>query len=283
MATNSGKFYVGSLELRTVSDGSSRLPPGFLFGDVSEEELRRWIPVDADGMMTLSYNSLLLRSHGKTILIDTGWGGRPLPNVPDAGHLLRNLETLGVTPETVDVVINTHAHSDHVGWNTHDHGDHVHLTFPNATYYLLDEEFEHYTRPEQVAAEPHLGYTLVPLRDSGRLELARDGTQVTPEVRIFRSPGHTAGHICVAITSGGQTAVFLGDLTHHPAQFTNPEWVLAYDVLPQTLLETRRKIMRQAVEQDLLLLTAHHVYPGVGKVSEEGGRFVWRNVGPADG
>src|SRR5439155_17580513 len=122
---------------------------------------------------------------------------------------------------------------------------HPHLPFPNATYFVLDEDVEHYTRPQQIAASPTLQQTVVPLRDSGHLELAQDGTLVTPEVRLLRSPGHTAGHICVAITSGGQTAMFLGDLTHHPAEMANPEWAAAFDALPQQLAETRRKLMRE--------------------------------------
>jgi glyoxylase-like metal-dependent hydrolase (beta-lactamase superfamily II) len=135
MATGSGKFYVGSLELRTVSDGSTRVPPSMLFTNAPEEELRRWVPVGEDGMMPLAFNSLLFRSHGKTILIDTGLGGRAAASMPGVGQLLENLAGLDVRPEAVDVVINTHAHSDHVGWNTHEHDDHTHLTFPNATYY----------------------------------------------------------------------------------------------------------------------------------------------------
>jgi len=133
-------------------------------------------------------------------------------------------------------------------------------------------------RPEQVASERHPRYTLLPLRASGRLALAEDGTSVTPEVRVFRSPGHTAGHICVAITSGGETAVFLGDLTHHPAEFANPEWIGAYDLLPKALLETRRKLMREAVERDLLLISSHHAFPGFGKAIHAGDRIEWREA-----
>src|SRR5581483_3250341 len=166
MSDISGKYYVGSLELRTVADGNSRVSPSRMFPNAAEEELRRWAPVGADGLMALSISSLVFRSHGKTILVDTGLGkrtDRSRAGVRDVGHLIDNLGRLGISPETVDVVINTHAHFDHVGWNTVDHDDHTHLTFPNATYYLLDEEYEHYTKPEQIAADPSLEQTLVPL------------------------------------------------------------------------------------------------------------------------
>lgn len=281
MSEVSGKYFVGSLELRTVADGVFRIPPGSLFPSVAEAEWKRWIPTGDDGLTPMSVSSLAFRSGGKNILIDTGLGSvRKNGRAQREGHLLQNLRSLGLDPEAIDVVINTHAHYDHVGWNTHSHDDHTHLTFPNATYYMLREEFEHYTQPEQVAQDPSLESTLVPLRDSGRLALAEDGTIVTPEVRIFRSPGHTAGHICVSIDSGGESAVFLGDLTHHPAEFANPEWMGTWDLLPQTLLETRRRLMREAVERDLLLLTAHHSFPGAGKVVAVDGRFEWRPVEP---
>jgi glyoxylase-like metal-dependent hydrolase (beta-lactamase superfamily II) len=281
MVEVSGKYHVGSLELRTVADGLSRIAPQQMFPNAPESEFGRWIEIGEDGLMEISISSLVFRSHGKTILVDTGLGVRTKrPTSRVTGQLLNNLGALGVAPEAVDVVINTHAHFDHVGWNTHDHDDHTHLTFPNATYYLLREEFEHYTSEEQMEAAPHLRHDLLPLKGSGRLELAEDGTMVTPEVRISRSPGHTAGHICVAITSGGETAVFLGDLTHHPAEFANPEWMGAYDLLPQVLLETRRRLMREAVERDFLLLTAHHAFPGVGKAVDTGERIEWRSVAP---
>src|SRR3954470_1132416 len=115
MTDISGKYYVGSLELRTVADGRSRVSPRRMFPNAPEAELARWAPVDADGLMDLSISSLVLRSHGKTILVDTGLGVRSDKSrvgVRDVGHLLENLGALGITPEMVDVVINTHAHFD---------------------------------------------------------------------------------------------------------------------------------------------------------------------------
>ncbi len=279
MANVSASFYVGSLQLRVVADGTMWMDPRRVLPDPPQEEFARWMTPDASGEYAMSVQSLLLESHGRTILIDTGYGTRiHRPGRRDIGHLLENLRSLGVQPHMIDVVINTHAHVDHVGWNTYDQGGAAQLTFPRATYYMLDEEYEHYTRPEQIAENPTLEYTLVPLRDSGRLALAQDGTQITPEVRIFRSPGHTAGHICVAITSGAETAVFLGDLTHHPAEITHPEWTAAFDALPQTLVETRQKLIREAAERDLLLITAHHVFPGAGRVVAAAGGYQWRDA-----
>jgi len=278
MTNVSASYYLGSLQLRVVADGTMWMDPRRVLPEASEEEFARWTTPDAAGEYAMSVQSLVLESHGKTILIDTGYGTRILrPGRRDVGHLLENLNSLGIRPDMIDVVINTHAHTDHVGWNTYDQNNSTHLTFPRATYYMLDEEYEHYTRPEQIAENPTLEYTLVPLRNSGHLELAQDGTQITPEVRIFRSPGHTAGHICVAITSGAETAVFLGDLTHHPAEITHPEWTAAFDALPQTLRETRQKLIREAAEKDLLLITAHHVFPGAGRVVGASGSYQWRD------
>src|SRR5439155_7566134 len=89
----SGKYYVGSLELRTVADGRSRVSPSRMFPNAPEEELRRWAPVGEDGLMDLSISSLVLRSHGKTILVDTGMqrSDRSRAGVRNVGHLLENL------------------------------------------------------------------------------------------------------------------------------------------------------------------------------------------------
>src|SRR5207237_558999 len=121
------------------------------------EDFSKIVTADEAGDYAMSVQSLLLESHGKRILIDTGYGTRVLrPGRRDVGHLLENLNALGVRPDSIDVVINTHAHVDHVGWNTIDQPGGTELTFPRATYYMLDEEFEHYTKPEQVAEAPTL-------------------------------------------------------------------------------------------------------------------------------
>jgi glyoxylase-like metal-dependent hydrolase (beta-lactamase superfamily II) len=271
-------FYVGSLKLQVVADGTMWMDPRRVLPEAPEEEFNRLVTTDQAGEYAMSVQSLLLESAGKAILIDTGYGTRiHRPGRRDVGHLLENLNGLGLQPGDIDVVINTHAHVDHVGWNTYDRDGGVDLTFPNATYYMLDEEYAHYTQAAQIAESPTLEYTLVPLGGSGHLELAQDGTEITPEVRIFRSPGHTAGHICVAITSGAETAVFLGDLTHHPAEITHPEWTAAFDALPPVLTETRRKLIREAAEKDMLLITAHHVFPGAGRLVAAAGGYAWKD------
>jgi len=161
-----------------VSDGTLFIAATRALPSATPDELERWVATDAEGYLAMGISSLVFRSHGKMIP-----GGYRHGHAGDGGQGMRRIRVPAAEPgwswgcgrSQIDVVINSHAHVDHVGWNTHDHDDHTHLTFPNATYYMLDEEFEHYTKPEQIAASPTLQQTVVPLRDSGHLELAKDG------------------------------------------------------------------------------------------------------------
>ena len=99
--------------------------------------------------------------------------------------------------------------------------------------------------------------------EHARLELADAEAEIAPGVRLIASPGHTPGHVCVALTSGQDIAIYCGDLFHHVCQMERPEWSLAFDVLPEVSAESRRRILEQAVRDRAVLLTAHLPTPGI--------------------
>lgn len=271
---------IGALELTVVSDGLLTLDPNRMFGPSQPAEWRDHVHLDDHGKVPFSVNCLLVRSGERTILLDTGVGRNDPAWARDrygdgCGRLVENLTALGVRPEQIDTVVVSHAHGDHIGGATSPAGDGHAPTFPRASYWLWRGEWEHWTRPEVMAQAPYVAWTLPPLAEHGRLELVDAEVEVAPGVRLIAAPGHTPGHVCVALTSGSEMGIYTGDLLHHPSQFDHPEWSPAFDLLPQLSAESRRRILEQARRDGSLLLTAHLPTPGIARVPATGG---WEEV-----
>ena len=286
MTDGEGKYRVGSLELVVLSDGTFRLDAGAVFGVVPRP---MWEPVvddlDEHHRTSLGLNCLLLKSDGKTILIETGVGdkGRKswLASPLEQGNLLSDLAAHGLRPEDVDIVINTHLHADHCGWNTrylpaeqgglaagHESDDkRLVPTFPRARYFIQRGEWEAARHPNERTRATYLAENLTPLEESGRLELVEGETRVTPEVTIIPSPGHTEHHASVVITSGGEVALYVGDIAQHRVQLERTAWVSAFDVLPLVSLETKRRLMERAVQENALVISVHLPFPGAGRMT----------------
>lgn len=275
-------YRVGNLELFVVSDGTIYLDAGAVFGVVPRV---LWEPVaghpNEKNQLPLGLNCLVVRAGEQVVLIETGMGNK-VPNrvretafPGDYGYLLDNLAKIGLRPEDVDIVINTHLHADHCGWNTVRRGELVLPTFPRARYYVQRDEWEDFLHPNERTRGSYWAENLAPAHEAGQLALVNGETQITPEVTVIPSPGHTRGHMSVVISAGGETAVYLGDVNQHPAQLERPAWVSAFDVLPLVSLETKRRLVEQAMAGNWLLFAVHHAFPGVGRLTEEEGRRRW--------
>jgi glyoxylase-like metal-dependent hydrolase (beta-lactamase superfamily II) len=288
-----GRYRVGSLELVVLSDGTFRLDAGAVFGVVPRP---MWEPVvddlDESHRTGLGLNCLLLRSEGKTILMETGvgdkaresWQASPL----EEGNLLSDLAAHGLRPEDVDIVINTHLHADHCGWNTRylpvrqaglpvrqadlptgDEGQDRRLvpTFPRARYFIQRGEWEAARHPNERTRATYLAENLTPLEEGGQLELIEGETRVTSEVVVIPSPGHTEHHASVVMTSGGEVALYVGDIAQHRVQLERLAWVAAFDVLPLVSLETKRQLLERAIRENALVISVHLPFPGAGRIA----------------
>jgi glyoxylase-like metal-dependent hydrolase (beta-lactamase superfamily II) len=281
-----------------LSDGTFRLDAGAVFGVVPRP---MWEPMvedlDDSHQTSLGLNCLLLQSEGKTILIETGvgdkgrdiWQASPL----ERRNLLSDLAAHGFGPQDVDIVINTHLHADHCGWNTRflpnrqaglparqEGGDgKLAPTFPRARYFIQRGEWEAARHPNERTRATYLAENLTPLEESGQLELVEGETRVTSEVVIIPSPGHTEHHASVAITSGGEVALYVGDIAQHRAQLERVAWVSAFDVLPLVSLETKRRLMERAIEENALIISVHLPFPGAGRMARTPeGRRRWQPI-----
>lgn len=283
-------FKLGNLDCTVISDGTVRFDVGAVFGLVPR---KLWEPVagdqvDGDWRIPLGLNCLLVRDGGTTVLIETGMGKtvtRALQEsvfVGDYGYLLEGLAAEGVKPQDIDVVVNTHLHADHCGWNTlrREDGGFV-PTFSRARYYLQKGEYDDASNPNERTRATYQDYLFKPLDAAGQLELVDGEAQISPSIRMFETPGHTHHHASLAITSAGQSAVYIGDMVQHPVQLGRYAWVSAFDLLPMVSIETKKKLIEEAAATNTLLVVVHNPFPGVGRMAGEGGRMSWQPVADA--
>lgn len=252
------------------------------------DELVRVVPLDTvvhraspgvEDMALLSHHVFGIMVSGRRILVDTGIGNNKSRKQEYWNNLrapfLRRLVDAGFTLPSVDLVLCTHLHADHVGWNTTLVGDDWVPTFPNAVYLVPTAEYD-----RVLAAggdrEPYFIDSVLPIVKSGQMrtvDVPDPGLVVGPGIRLLPSPGHTPGHVSVEITSGGRAALISGDFLHHPVQIEHPEWNNDLCRDPDQAVATRRALLGRLADTDTLLLGSHFPPPTAGRVRRDGTGF----------
>jgi len=239
------------------------MDPASIFKDARPEEWQPYVTRNAQGNVELALTCLLVRVGDRRILVDTGFG--PRADRPEVGLLGDSLAAVGVSAADIDTVVISHAHGDHIGGAARGAGEAASPAFPSARYWLGRGDWDYFGQPER-AAQMGLADKLLPLRSAERLDLADGEEDIAPGVRLLPLPGHTPGHMGVAFTAGQETAVYVGDLVHHPLQIEHPDWSPVFDALPPLSRETRRGLIERARRERSLVLSYHLPFPGVGRV-----------------
>ncbi len=233
--------------------------------------------VTEDGALKLSIHALLVRAPGVNLLVDT-CVGNDKPRALIGGQtlqteFLQSLEAVGCPRESVDTVVCTHLHVDHVGWNTMlQNGEWV-PTFPNARYLIGRREYEHWCREGDDDQQAILGDSVQPVFDHGLATLVEMNHRISDEIRLTPTPGHTPGHVSVLIESKGERAMITGDMLHHPCQFAHPHWSPAFDSDPVAGAHMRRAVMEGVADAPVLVIGTHFAAPTAGHVRRDGEAF----------
>lgn len=278
--------HLNNLEFHILSDGECWVDGGGAFGLVPRTTWEKLLPPDDQNRVKFALNSLLIRSAGKTILVDTGYGTKltgkmwqQLGLVRPNGSLVDALSRIGVAPADVDIVINTHLHFDHCGGNTVLKDGSLVPTFPNATYYIQRLEWADAIAPNERTRATYLPENYVPLQEHGQLHLMSGSSNITPQVRTAVTRGHTRAHQIVILEDGPLTAAFLADLSTLHYHLQRLAWVTGYDVEPLESIETKRTWRQWLQKKDALLIFQHDTQISTGKLISEG-RYIL--VEPAD-
>lgn len=280
---------------RVIEAEGSGFYPGYIFPDADEPgvaaELDWMAPhfLDAETGRLLQGNaSFVLRRPGMTLLVDTCVGNdKPRPSSRTWNMMqtdwLTQLANLGVQPEDVTHVFNTHLHVDHCGWNTRLDGDRWAPTFPNAEYLLPKTEFDFWADPANDvvtgtgANDGCYQDSVLPVAEAGLARLVEPGDRIVDDMRFKSTAGHAPGQLALMVDLASETLAFTGDLFHSPLQIARPEWSSKFDVDRVAAAETRRRFVDDAADKDVMILSAHVCTPNAGRiVTHKDGRRIFR-------
>ncbi len=276
---------LGAFDIVPVSDGRFRLDGGAMFGVVPKVLWERCCAADELNRVPLSLTCLLIRAHGKNILVDTGLGDKHdakfqgMFAVDRTPTLHESLRRQGLGYEDIHLVINTHLHFDHAGGNTRKTGDGtVRAAFPNASYCIQSGEYEDAVRANERTKASYRTENFTPVSHVHRWEFLHGDTELLPGITAIVTAGHTRYHQSVKIESEGQTAFFLGDLIPTVSHLPLP-YIMGYDLYPIQTLETKRWVLDRACEEGWLLIFEHDPLVQAGYVRKgEDGQYVLQEV-----
>jgi glyoxylase-like metal-dependent hydrolase (beta-lactamase superfamily II) len=263
------------VELETI--GSTR----FILPLASNEEIRKlpWlIPHFAteEGRLKMSIHSLVVETASRRIVVDTGLGndkeGRNVPTWNNRkGPFLETLTEAGFAPDSIDTVLCTHLHVDHVGWNTKLVGNQWIPTFANARYVFGQTEYEYWRDYKDEADKVAVfNDSVKPIVDAGKAELVSSNHRLTDEITLIPTPGHSPGHMSILITSDGETGLLTGDVAHHPCQMAHLDWSSTADFDSVQSAVTRRELFSRFADTPTLAIGGHF---NAGHIRRDGEAF----------
>lgn len=270
----------GEFEIYSISDGLFRLDGGAMFGVVPKVLWQRTNEPDESNRILLGLNCLLLKTKNDNILVDTGVGQNFDEKFAgmfcikqDKDDLHQGLAAHGLSPADITKVVMTHLHFDHCGGNCKldESGQEV-AVFQNAVYYIRQGEFEYANNPDPRSQGSYLKKNWQALEKSGQIELNKEDAEIIPGVSVELAAGHTRDHQIVKIRSENKTACFLADLVPTQSHLKTP-YVMGYDLYPKTTMEVKAGVLKQAFEENWLLLFEHSPNVKAGYLVEKEGRF----------
>jgi glyoxylase-like metal-dependent hydrolase (beta-lactamase superfamily II) len=234
---------------------------------------------DENGRLRMSIHSFIVETPDRRIVVDTSLGndkqGRRIPHWNDRdGPFLADLTTAGFPPESIDTVLCTHLHVDHVGWNTRLVDGKWTPTFPRARYLMGRTEYDHWRtvkdRPDMANI---LADSVTPIIEAGLAKMVETNERICDEITLVPTLGHTPGHVSVMIQSQDEQALITGDFMHHPCQIAHPEWSTLADSDPDQGIETRRRMFQRLAGTPVLIIGTHFAGATAGKLVTDGNSY----------
>jgi glyoxylase-like metal-dependent hydrolase (beta-lactamase superfamily II) len=295
MDTSSYALGLGAFSFLAVRDGGMNYPLDTMVANVGGDgvaEVLRERGLSDDRIYT-PYTCLFVDTGDHRVMIDTGAGNlgalaaHIFPGIDHTtsgtGHVIGNLRAAGIEPSTVDTVIITHAHPDHIGGTLNDDGS---LVFGNASYVISEDEWafwfsEHAERKTPPSFVALARGALSPLED--RMAFVRDGDEIVPGIRAMATPGHTPGHIALMINPGNETLLHISDVVLYPLLMEYPEWVPVFDIDPVEAAASKQRTLDMAADQGTLVF-AHHFppFPNLGHVRKRARGWEWVPIAMED-
>ena len=269
----------GDFELFVLSDGKFKLDGGAMFGVVPKVLWEKTNPPNEMNRIELGLNGLLIKTNDDIVLVDTGIGENynekffEMFEIDKSTSLLKSLNSISLKPDDITKVVLTHLHFDHCGGNcSKDENGELKPTFPNATYYFQQDEFEYAKKPDPRSRGSYLAQNWQAIEESDQLQLISGNQEIIPGVEVFTTGGHTQNHQIVKVHSDGKTACFLADLVPTDSHLKTA-YVMGYDLYPKTTMEMKEKVLKQALQENWLLIFEHAPSVKGGYLTEKEGKL----------
>lgn len=275
------KWRIGEVTVTKIVELEATGGLGFLLPQATREAVlpMQWMYphfMDENGRLKASVHALVVETPSRRILVDTCLGndkqGRSVPTWNNLqGSFLSDLAAAGYARESIDTVVCTHLHIDHVGWNTMLVDGRWVPTFPNARYLMGRTEFE-YWRDQREFAEQITVFadSVQPVFDAGLVDLVGTDHRPCSELRLQPTLGHTPGHVSIGIASKGEAALITGDFLHHPCQMARPDWAAVVDYDKRESTRTREAVFSAVADTPTLVIGTHFAGPTAGHIVRDG-------------
>ncbi|HYO80413.1 MAG TPA: MBL fold metallo-hydrolase [Bryobacteraceae bacterium] len=270
--------------IHEVSDGGLDYPREAMLPKDPDPELEAQYPP----VLSIPYRPVVIRIHGRTVLLDSGAG----PLAPTTGKLEESLRQQAISPKTIDMVVLSQAHADHIGGLLREDGL---PAFPNARIVIAREEYDFWRNSgirDQLGTGSVYGNAMIEaaigqwfnrylLALESRLELVESDAEVIPGVRLMRAPGHTPGHCAVLVHAHREVLLFLADAFALPAQIQHPEWTSSFDLDAAETVQTRLALLDLACADECRVI--HYHVPGIGRIVRGSSGYAWEADAPSMG
>ncbi len=278
------KWQIGDVTITKIVELETVGGAGWILPDAKPELCREieWLKpefMDDEGELKFSVHALVVEAPGCKIVVDTCVGNEKERMPYKDWHMLQtafldDFSAAGFDRHSIDRVLCTHLHVDHVGWNTMLVDGKWQPTFPNARYLIAKDEYDHYSDPgieefnRRVVAD-----SVTPVMEAGLMDLVDTSHQVCEEVDLVPTLGHTPGHVSIRIRSQGKEALITGDFVHHPCQMARLAWGSSADNDPPAADATRRRVFEEYCGQPTLIIGTHFAGVTAGHIVRDGDAY----------
>ena len=285
------RLSLGEYEAFAIPSGIFGLDGGAMYGTVPKVLWEKASPADSQNRISMEARALLVKGHGRTILVDCGNGTdfiekygekmgtkfAEIYGVQTGGvNLISSLAKVNLKPEDITDVFLTHLHFDHCGGGVKAENGKLVPTFPNAKYYVHELNLKNAQNPNIREKASYLSANFEPLLQAGVLQVLKGEENPLPAgMSSFLSHGHTAGQQHLKVTGGGQTLVYCGDLIPMHAHI-RLAWIMGYDLHPLEIIEEKRRLLNQAADQNWHLFLEHDPITSFCQVDRNGADFKMR-------
>ena len=280
------QWHVGDATVTAIVEAETAgIPPEMFFPDATPDEVAAatWLVPDyasPDGRLILRVQAFVLDVFERRIIVDPCVGNDKHRSLP-FWHLqhytfLDDLAGSGFDPASIDLVLHTHLHADHVGWDTRLVDGRWVPTFPNARHLYTQRELDFRRASDQPGVEDVFADSIAPIFEAGLADIVAEDEDLGDGLRLAPTPGHTPGHTSLWIESAGERAVISGDLIHHPVQCERPEWAEVADADVELARATRWSFLNDVALERVVMFGTHFATAPAGRVMpfEDTWRFV---------